>query len=53
MCLRYLEKAEMKTQRVLCLEVLVGLAPHEEELGKDGYTEVNNLLSRVLLNPIY
>ena len=42
----------MKTQRALCLEALVGLAPHEEELGKNGYTEVNNLHSRVLLNPI-
>ena len=37
---------------MLCLEALVGLAPHEEELGKDGYTEVNNLLSCVLPNPI-
>ena len=27
-------KSEIKTQRALCLEALVGLAPHEEELGK-------------------
>ena len=42
----------MKTQRTTCLQQLVGLVTDEEGLGKDGYTEVNNLLSRVLLNPI-
>ena len=36
---------------MLCLEALVGLAPHEEELGKNGYSEVNNLCSRVLVKP--
>ena len=42
----------MKTQRTTCLQQLVGLVTDEEGLEKDGYTEVNNLLSRVLLNPI-
>ena len=41
----------MKTQRSLCLEALVGLAPHEEELGKNEYTVVNTLRTRVLSNP--
>ena len=37
---------------MLCLEVLVSLAPHEEELGKNEYSEVNNLRSRVLVKPV-
>ena len=45
------EKSEIEAQRTLCLEALVGLAPHEEELGKSGYTEVSNLRSHVLSNP--
>ena len=36
---------------MLCLEALVGLAPHEEELGRNGYTVVNNLHTRVLSIP--
>ena len=27
-------KSEIKTQRAFCLEALVGLVPHKEELGK-------------------
>ena len=50
-CLRCLKKSEMKAQRTLCLEALVGLAPHEEELGKSEYTVVNNLCTHVLSNP--
>ena len=50
-CALGVENSEMKTQRTLCLEVLVGLAPHEEELGRNGYTVVNILRTRVLLNP--
>ena len=36
---------------MLCLEALVSLAPHEEELEKNEYTKVNDLHSCVLLNP--
>ena len=46
------EGSEIKAQRTLCLEALVGLAPHEEELGKNEYTEVSNLCSCVLSNPV-
>ena len=41
----------MKIQRALCLEALVGLAPHEEELGKNECTKVNNLHLHALSNP--
>ena len=34
MDLRFEKESEKKTQRTFCLEGLVGLALHEEELGK-------------------
>ena len=52
MCLRCFCESETKTQRALCLEVLVGLAPHEEELGKNERVVVNILLTHSLANPI-
>ena len=48
MCLRCLKRSEIETQRTLCLEALVGLAPHKGELGKNGYTVVNILRTCVL-----
>ena len=50
-CALGVEESEIETQRALCLEVLVGLAPQEEELGKNEYTVVNNLCTHVLSNP--
>ena len=50
-CALGIGKSEIETQRALCLEVLVGLAPHEEELRKNEYTVVNTLRTRVLSNP--
>ena len=50
-CALGVEKSETETQRTLCLEVLVGLAPHEEELGKNEYTVVNILHTHALPNP--
>ena len=55
MCLRcfffFKKKSEMRAQRTLCLEALVGLAPHEEELGKDERVVVNILRTHLLANP--
>ena len=52
LCALGLEKeSEMKTQRAFCLGELVGLVPHEEELGKDGQVVVNSLCVHLLVNP--
>ena len=52
LCALSVWKSEMKTQRVLCLEALVGLAPHEEELGQNERVVVNSLLMHSLANPV-
>ena len=51
MDLRLEKESEKKTQRALCLEELVGLALHEEELGKNGQVVVNSLRMHLLVNP--
>ena len=53
MCLRFKESEKEKTQRMLCLEGLVGLVPNEEDLGKNEQVVVNCLHMHLLVNPIW
>ena len=50
MDLRFEKDPEKENQRMFCLKELVGLAPQKEELGKNEYTVVNILHTRVLVN---
>ena len=50
MCLRLEKESEKENQRTVCLERLVGLALHKEELGKNGQVVVNSLCTHLLVN---
>ena len=49
MDLRFERESENENQRMLCLEELVGLVLHKEELEKMDKLQSNNLLAHLLL----